>query len=178
MAKIHGIIAEFDNPSSLLKAGSAMHSKGFKHFDCHSPFPIHGMDDAMGLKRSPLGYIIAFFAIIGGLLGLGLQTWVHLIAYPHVISGKPYFAWQAYIVITFALTILFGAFGAVFGMLGLNKLPRYHHYLFYSDKFIKVSDDGFFVSVGANDTLFNKIETKDFLKSIGGKNIEVLEGDE
>lgn len=129
----------------------------------------------MGLKRSPLGYIIALFAIIGAIIGLGLQTWVHSIEYPLIISGKPYFAWQAYIIVTFALTILFGA---VFGMLGLNKLPRYHHYIFYSDKFKKVTDDGFFVSVGANDKMFDKKDTTDFLKAIGGKHIEVLEGDE
>ncbi len=178
MAKLHGLIAEFDSPGTLIKAGSAMRSKDYKHFDCHSPFPIHGMDDAMGLKRSPLGFIIAFFAIIGALLGLGLQSWVHAIEYPLVISGKPFFAWQAYTIVTFALTILFGAFGAVFGMLALNKLPRYHHYLFYSDKFLKFSDDGFFVSVGADDKNFDKKGTADFLKSIGGKNIEVLEGDE
>ena len=178
MAKIHGLIAEFDSPATLLKAGSAMHSKGFKHFDCHSPFPIHGMDDAMGLKRSPLGYIIALLAIIGAFVGLGLQTWVHAVEYPLVISGKPFFAWQAYTIVTFALTILFGAFGAVFGMLALNRLPRYHHYLFYSDKFQKFSDDGFFVSVGANDIIFDKTKTTDFLKSIGGKHIEVLKGDE
>ncbi len=178
MAKTLGLIAEFEGPSSLLKAGKAMCDNGFKLFDCHSPFPIHGMDEAMGLKRSPLGYIIAFFAIMGGSIGLGLQTWVHSVAYPHVISGKPFFAWQAYIVITFALTILFGAIGAVFGMLGLNKLPRYHHPLFYSDNFKKVTDDGFFVSVGANDKMFYKIDSTAFLKSIGGKNIEVLEGDE
>ena len=178
MAKIHGIIAEFDSASSLMKAGTAMRDKGFVHFDCHSPFPIHGMDDAMGLKRSPLGYIIAFFAIIGALCGLGLQSWVHSIEYPLVISGKPFFAWQAYAIVTFALTILLGAFGAVFGMLALNKLPRYHHYLFYSDNFTKFSDDGFFVSIGANDKIFDKKDTISFLKSISGKNIEVLEGDE
>jgi len=178
MAKIHGLLAEFDGPSSLMKAGKAMHDKGFEHFDCHSPFPIHGMDDAMGMKRSPLGYIIAILAITGALIGLSLQTWVHSIEYPLVISGKPFFAWQAYIIVTFALTILFGAFGAVFGMLALNKLPRYHHYLFYSDNFGKFTDDGFFVCVGTSDNNFDQKGTADFLKSLGGKNIEVLEGDE
>jgi len=178
MTKIHGLIAEFDDPSALVKAGAAMRDKGFKLFDCHSSFPIHGMDNAMGLKRSPLGYIIALLAIIGALLGIGIQTWVHLIEYPLVISGKPFFAWQAYIIVTFALTILFGAFGAVFGMLILNKLPRYHHYLFYSDKFKKFSDDGFFISVGSEDKIFDKLSTTDFLQVICGKNIEVLESDE
>jgi len=111
-------------------------------------------------------------------LPLIVPTWVHLIEYPLVISGKPFFAWQAYIIVTFALTILFGAFGAVFGMLILNKLPRYHHYLFYSDKFKKFSDDGFFISVGSEDKMFDKLSTTDFLQVIGGKNIEVLESDE
>lgn len=177
MSQVKGILAEFDSPQALLKAGKAINEKGFKKFDCHSPFPIHGMDEAMGLRRSPLGFIIAVFAIIGGLVGLGLQTWVHAIAYPLVISGKPYFAYQAYIIVTFALFILFGAGAAVFGMLGLNKLPTYHHPLFYSDKFKKVTDDGFFVSIGINDTLFDEIKTPKFLKSIGGKNIEIIEGE-
>ena len=178
MAQIHGIIAEFESPQALLKAGKELKEKGYKQFDCHSPFPIHGMDGAMGLKRSPLGYIIAFFAIVGGLIGFGLQSWVHSIEYPTIISGKPYFAWQAYIIVTFALFILFGAGSAVFGMLGLNKLPRYHHHLFYSDNFKKVTDDGFFVSIDVNDKVFSKDSTTSFLKSIGGKNIELLEGDE
>lgn len=178
MAQIHGILAEFDNPGALLNAGKQLREKGYKKFDCHSPFPIHGMDDAMGLKRSPLGFIIALFAIIGGLVGLGLQTWAHSIEYPLVISGKPFFAWQAYIIVTFALFILFGAGAAVFGMLGLNKLPRYHHPLFYSDSFKKVTDDGFFVSIAVSDTQFDKKSTVDFLKSIGGKKIEIIEGDE
>ena len=178
MANIHGIIAEFTGSGALLNAGKAMNEKGFQRYDCHSPFPIHGMDEAMGMKRSPLGYIIALFAIIGGLLGLGLQSWAHSVAYPLVISGKPFFAWQAYIIVTFALIILFGAAAAVFGMLGLNKLPRYHHQLFYSDEFKRVTDDAFFVSVDANDKLFDIKNTKAFLKSIGGKNIELLEGNE
>ena len=178
MANILGIIAEFDGPAALLKAGKAVSEKGFINYDCHSPFPIHGMDDAMSLKRSPLGYIIAFFAILGGLIGLGLQSWAHSVEYPLVISGKPFFAWQAYIIVTFALFILFGAGAAVFGMLGLNKLPRYHHPLFYSDKFKKVTDDGFLVSISAADSLFDKKGTTNFLRSIGGKNIEVFEGDE
>ena len=177
MAQIHGILAEFDGPSALLKAGKQLNEKGYRKYDCHSPFPIHGMDDAMGLKRSPLGFIIALFAIIGGLVGLGLQTWVHSIEYPLVISGKPFFAWQSYIIVTFALFILFGAGAAVFGMLGLNKLPRYHHPLFYSDHFKKVTDDGFFVSIASGDALFDKKNTAAYLKSIGGQNIEVIEGD-
>ena len=99
-------------------------------------------------------------------------------AIPIVFSGKPYFAFQAYVIVTFALFILFGAAAAVIGMLGLNKLPRYHHPLFYSDNFKKATDDGFFVSIDAEDKIFDKKETKTFLKSIGGKKIELVEGSE
>ena len=175
MNKVYGILAQFDGPTTLLKAGKTLNQNGYKEFDCHSPFPIHGMDSAMGLKRSPLGYIIALVAMLGGLIGLGIQSWAHSIEYPLIISGKPFFAWQAYIIVTFALFILFGAAAAVLGMLGLNKLPRYHHPLFNSDQFKQVTDDGFFVSIGANDKLFNKKVTIDLLKSMGATNIEVIE---
>jgi hypothetical protein len=176
MNKVLGIIAEFSNTTSLYHAAEKIRDKGFTKFDCHSPFPIHGMDDAMGMKRSKLAFIIAIFALIGALVGFGLQTWTHSIAYPNIISGKPFFAWQSYIVITFALFVLFGAFASVFGMLKLNKLPRFHHPVFYSDNFEKkASNDGFFVSIESDDPLFNKEETSGFLKSIGGIEIELLE---
>ena len=84
----------------------------------------------MGLRRSPLPWIVLVMGLAGAAGGFGLQWWVHAIAYPLVISGKPYFAWPAFIPITFELGVLFGALGAVFGMLGLNQLPMHHHPLF------------------------------------------------
>ena len=129
---IHGILAEFRNPLDLKHAAEKVRDAGYNKFDCHSPFPVHGMDQAMGLKRSKLGFVIAFFAILGGLIGFALQSWTHSIAYPLTISGKPLFAWQAYIIIIFALFVLFGAISAVLGMLHFNRLPRLHHPVFYS----------------------------------------------
>ncbi len=176
MNKPLGIVAEFSSPAALLHAAEKVRDKGFTHFDCHSPFPIHGMDEAMGLNRSILGYIIGFFAFVGAGVGFWLQSWSHAVAYPLVISGKPYFAWQAYIVITFALLVLFGAIAAVFGMMGLNRLPRYHHPVFFSDQFEKkVTNDGFFISLESTDPLFESIETKQFFNSIGSSHIELLE---
>ncbi len=172
---IHGILAQFKNPLDLMHAAEKVRDAGFTKFDCHSPFPIHGMDYAMGLKRSKLGFVIAFFALLGAAVGLGLQSWVHLIAYPLVISGKPYFAWQAYIIIIFALFVLFGAISAVFGMLHFNRLPQLHHPVFYSDNFKKVTDDGFFISIESDDPKFSSNDTKLFLQGIGGSNIELLE---
>ncbi|MFH2036910.1 MAG: DUF3341 domain-containing protein, partial [Candidatus Zixiibacteriota bacterium] len=147
-------------------------------FDCHSPFPIHGMDKAMGLKRSNLGWVIGLAAIIGTSSALGLQWWTSAIDYPLVISGKPLFSYQAFVPVTFALGVLLSAFAALFGMLIFNGLPRWHHPVFNSNNFAKATDDGFFVSIEADDPKFNQLETIRFLKSIGGTNCELLQENE
>jgi len=177
MKKAQAIIASFDTPGKLLHAAEKVRDEGYTHFDCHSSFPIHGMDDAMGLKRSPLGFIVGSMAILGAVVGMGLQSWVTTVDYPLIFSGKPLLSWQAYIIITFAMFVLFGAFGAVFGMLFLNRIPRWHHPVFYSDRFARVTDDGFFISIEADDTKFDLKKTAAFLASIGGKDIETIEGD-
>ncbi|MBC8042801.1 MAG: DUF3341 domain-containing protein [Rhizobacter sp.] len=176
LARPEGMLAEFANPAELLHAAEKLRDAGYKRFDCHSPFPIHGMDEAMGLAPSFLGWVVAAMGITGGSLGLIMQWWMSTIDYPLVISGKPYFSYQAYVPVTFELTILLAAFGAVFGMFIINRLPRYHHPVFHSDRFAKVTDDGFFVSVLRGSKKFNVEKTKQFLESIGGKNVEVLRG--
>lgn len=174
--KIYGAIAEFENPSELLHSAEKMRDAGFKKFECHSPFPIHGMDDAMGIKRSILGYIVFVFGLLGASGGFALQTWVHSVAYPLTYAGKPLFSWQAFIIVTFGLMVLAGAVSAVLGIFHLSKLPRYWDAIFYSDKFNKFSDDGFFISVESDDPKFNEKGTMDFLESIGGKFVEVIKG--
>jgi hypothetical protein len=169
--KIPGlIIAEFDSPADLMHAAEKMRDAGYTKFDCHSPFPIHGMDAAMGLKRSPLGYIIFVLGSIGFLGMVGLTYYTNMIGYPMVISGKPYFSWQAFIPVFFAITILLSAFGAFFGMLAINQLPKLFHPIFNSERFTKVTSDGFFVTVEQDDPKFT--EAKSFLESLGGKHIE------
>ena len=177
MSKTHAILAEFSNPATLMKAAEKVRDAGYEKFDCHSPFPIHGMDQAMGLKRSKVGYIVGGMTILGATLGMALQGWASTIEYPLVISGKPFFSWQAFIIVTFALFVLFGAFGAVFGMLHLNRLPRLHHPVFYSEKFAKVTDDAFYVSIEAEDEKFDNEQVKKFLSDIGGTDVELLEGE-
>ena len=172
--KVEGVLAEFADPASLMKAAEKTRYAGYKKFDCHSPFPIHGMDAAMGLKRSPLGWIVGLAALIGTSAALGLQWWTSTIDYPLVISGKPFFSFQAYVPVTFALGVLLSAFAALIGMLVLNGLPRLHHPTFYSDRFARVTDDGFFISIEAADPKFDAQETIKFLESIGGTNPEVL----
>ncbi|MGB5107968.1 MAG: DUF3341 domain-containing protein [Candidatus Zixiibacteriota bacterium] len=173
--EIKAIIAEFDSPADLMHAGEKVRDAGFISFDCHSPFPIHGMDKAMGLKRSPVGYIVGTAALIGFAAISGFIYWVSAVDYPMVISGKPFFSFQAFVPVVFAVTVLTSAITATFGMLIINKLPQLFHPLFESKNFVRFSDDGFFVSIDAKDSKFDAIRTKDFLKSIGGKNIEVIE---
>jgi len=175
--KTYGVIARFDGPAELLRAAAKVRDAGYKRFDCHSPFPIHGMDAAMGMKGSKVGYIAGVCGTLGGIGGLALQWWTSTIAYPVTISGKPYFSYQAYVPVTFGLTVLCAALGAVFSMLITNRLPRWFDGLFYSEQFsTRVNDDGFFVSIEASDAAFDAAKSRAFLESIGGKQVEVIKG--
>ncbi len=171
------MLAEFAGPAELLEAAEKLRDAGYKDFDCHSPFPVHGMDQAMGLKRSPLGYIVFAVAMLGFLGGITLEWWTSTIDYPLVISGKPFFSYQAYGPVAFAIMVLAGAFVSLFGMLALNKLPMYYHKLFNSHNFEKAMNDGFFVSVDAGDAKFDRQTTGKWLEEIGGKNIEMVEAE-
>lgn len=172
--KIDGILAEFSDPGALLKAAEKVRDAGFRHFDCHSPFPVHGMDEAMGEKRSPLGFIVGAMGLLGGGGALLLQWWTSAVDYPLVIAGKPYFDLPPFIPVTFELTILLAAFGAVFGMLALNRLPTFFHPVFHSDRFEKVTDDGFFISIESRDPQFDPEQTGEFLEEIGSEYVELL----
>jgi hypothetical protein len=132
------------------------------------------MDQAMGLKRSPVGYIAGLGGLIGGSSALLLQWWTSTIDYPIIISGKPLFSYQAYVPVTFGVTVLLAALGAFFGMLIINRLPQLWHMVFHSDNFEKFSDDGFFISLEAGDPKFDESKSQEFLKSIGAVNVEVL----
>ena len=175
--KIVGMLAEFANPAELIKAAKEVRDHGYQKFDCHSPFPIHGMDQAMGLKQSPLGYIVFLMGTLGLLSGIALTWYVAVDAYPLVISGKPFFSFQAFVPVYFELTVLLSAFGAVFGMFHLNRMPQFFHNLFYSDKFAKATDDGFFVSLEASDPKFDADKAKALFESLGASDIELIESD-
>ncbi|MEZ4702471.1 MAG: DUF3341 domain-containing protein [Rhodothermales bacterium] len=171
---VYGLLAEFSNPGTLLHAAKATREAGYAHFDTHSPFPIHGMDKAMGLGNSLVGYIV----LVGGITGLSIATWLQWwtgqVDYPLNISGKPFFAVEPSIPVMFELTILFSAFAAVAGMLALNGLPRPYNPLFYSNAFTRATDDGFFLHIAASDGQFDQQKTADFLKGIGASHVEVI----
>jgi hypothetical protein len=174
---IHGLLAEFENPAALLRAAARMRDNGCKKFDCHSPFPIHGMDEAMGLKRSPLGYIVFMVAAVGLAAGVLLEWWTSTVAYPLVISGKPFFSYQAYGPVAFAVMVLTSSFTALIGMLVLNRLPRYFHHLFQAKNFEKITNDGFFISVEKEDPYFDLEITRKILIEAGAKSVEVVQSE-
>src|SRR5205085_10456977 len=126
----YGILAEYASPADLYQACERVRDEGFSKWDALTRFPVHGLDQAMGLRRSRLPWIVLVLGLTGAALGFLLQAWVHTSAYPLVISGKPFLSWPAFIPITFEVAVLFAAFGAVFGMFGLNQLPMHHHPLF------------------------------------------------
>jgi hypothetical protein len=171
----YGILAEFATPAALYHACERVRDAGFTRWDAHTPFPVHGLSKAMGLRRSTLPWIVLVMALTGAAAGFVLQWWVHTSAYPLVISGKPFFTWPAFIPVTFEVSVLFGALGAVFGMLALNRLPMHHHPLFQSKVFERASDDTFFISIESWDPRFDPSGTATLLKSLGARNVELLE---
>lgn len=172
---VYGVLAEFPDPGSLLHAAEAVRKAGYRHFDVHTPFPIHGMDRAMGLGQSKVGYITLGGGLTGLALGWWLQWWTGEVDYPLNIGGRPFFAIEPSVPIMFELTILFSAFAAVFGMLALNGLPRPYNPLFYSKRFSRASDDAFFLHIAASDGRFDQEKTTALLRDLGGMNIEVIE---
>ena len=173
--KLYGIVGHFDDAAGLYQGAKKAKEAGYVAFDTFSPFPIHGIEKAMGLKPSRLPWIVCAGGALGGIGGFALQTWAATSAYKLTISGKPFFSYPAFVPVTFELMVLFSAISAVFGMLFLNKLPQHHFSYFKSRNFRKATSHGFFVSVDVHDPLFDKDKISGFLTGLGGQNIEFIE---
>jgi hypothetical protein len=171
----YAIMAEFDTPAAVLQAAGKVRDHGYRQWDVFTPFPIHGMDSAMGMKNSKVGW----FSFIGGCTGYTtgmLMIWfMNAVNYPIVIGGKPMFSPFAAFPPSYELTILFGAFGALLGMLFLNRLPRLHNPLLKNARFALATRDRFFVVIESSDPKYSEQETRRLLESIGSKHIEMVE---
>jgi hypothetical protein len=172
---LFGALAEFATPAELYHACEGVRDAGYTRWDAHAPFPVHGLERAMGLKASRLPWVVLVMALGGAAAGMGLQGWVSTVAYPLVISGKPFFSWPAFVPVTFELAVLGGALGAVFGMFAMNQLPTLHHPLFASKRFERASDDGFFISIESWDPRFDRDRTVDLLRRLGAQEVELVE---
>ncbi|MBE2205506.1 MAG: DUF3341 domain-containing protein [Chthoniobacterales bacterium] len=178
-APVFGVAAEFSCARDLYHAAEKIRDAGFRRWDVFSPFPIHGMDEAMGMRRSLLGKIVFIGGLSGFLMAVVLQFGPSSVLYPLVVAGKPtnLFTVPAFFPIMFEMTILFSAFTAVFGMLIMNGLPRLNHALFNWDRFKKVTEDKFFVAIESGDPKFSERAVRDLLESLGGTNITTIHGD-
>ena len=170
----YGLLARFNNAKEIYHACEKVRDAGYTKWDAHTPFPVHGLDKAMGLKSSKLPWIVLIMAVGAASGGMALQYWVATDAYALIISGKPLFSWPAFVPVTFELGILFGALGAVFGMFGMNKLPMLHHPLFSSKTFERSTDDSFFISIESWDPKYDANATAELLKQAGAADVEVV----
>ncbi len=169
--QIYGLMAEFDTTTDIVKAAEKVRDAGFTKTDAFSPFPIHEMDEALGIKRSILPYLVFAGGIAGLLLGMGMQYYMSVIDYPTMVGGRPHFSLPAFIPPAFELTILLAAFTAVFGMILLNGLPRPYHPVFNIARFSLASRDKFFLLIETEDPKFNYEETKKFMESLNPQEV-------
>lgn len=174
--KVYGLGAEFETSADLMAAAEKVRDAGFKRWDVHTPFPVHGMDAAMGLGKSWLSTAVLCGGITGLLTAVGLTFIPSWGIYPLIVNGKP-FNWAtvpAFFPIFFELTILFSAFATVFALLIMNQLPKWYHPVFNWERFKKATDDGFFVVIEARDPKFSESKTRELLESIGGKHVTLI----
>ena len=174
---IYGLMAEFEDPTSLVAAARRTREAGYKRFDSFSPFPIHELFDAMDCHDRRVPLFVLLGGIAGGLTGFGLQAWVSAVAYPLNIGGRPYISWPMFIPVTFELTILFAALTAVGSWIVLSGLPLPYHPVFNVARFTsRGSQNGFFLAIEAADAKFDRERTFEFLKGLGAREInEVAE---
>lgn len=175
---VYGVVAEYDTPEQLMEAANRALDQGYTRMDAFTPFPVHGLPEAIGFNESKVPWVIFFGGLIGAFSGVGLQYWVSAIAYPHNVGGRPYFSWPSFIPVTFECMVLFAAFGAVFGMLGLNGLPKPYHPIFNTPRFERASQDLFFLAIERRDPKFNEEEVTSFLQSTGARNVSSVNQDE
>lgn len=174
--KVYAIGAEFHNAGELFRAAEKVRDAGFKRWDVHSPFPIHGMDKAMGLGKSWLSAMVFCGGLTGFLFAIFLEFYPSLVLYSMDVHGKPdtWMTVPAFFPIMFELTILMSAWSAVSALCMFTQLPRWHHPIFNWDRFSRVSDNGFFLVIEARDPKFSESKTRQFLDDLGGSHVTLV----
>jgi hypothetical protein len=175
MAKLYGLLAEFEKPDDVVVAAEKTRSAGYKNVEAYSPFPVEGLAEALGFHRSRLPLVVFIGALLGLCGGYFLQYYAAVIDYPLRIGGRPFHSWVAFIPITFECTILIAGLSAVIGMLALNRLPAPHHPLFNVKRFEGASRNRFFLCIESTDPRFDPVETKKHLESLGPAAVHEVE---
>ena len=169
--KIYGLLAEFDTPTQLVDAARKTREAGFTKTDAFSPFPIHEIDEALGIKRSILPFLVFAGGVTGLLTGIVLQWFVHVYDYPIIVGGRPYFSLPSFIPPAYELTILFASFTAVLGMILLNGLPKPYHPVFNVPRFALATREKFFLLIERRDPKFDFEETRNFMQSLNAQEV-------
>lgn len=173
--RIYAIVGEFDDADTLVEAAGKARGEGYRKVEAYSPFPVHGLAEALEVRDSMV-FIITFLAGFGGfIVGCGLQAWTSSVDYPMNVGGRPYISWPSFVPVAYECTILAAAFGALIGMLGLNGLPRPYHSIFNTPNFERASQDKFFLAIESVDRRFDPVNTADFLKSAGATVVSEVE---
>jgi hypothetical protein len=177
-------LAEYDTPNAIAKAAMKVRDAGYQKWDCHTPYALHGMDEAMGLKSTKIGFISFFFGMLGVATAVSMMMYMNAWdfdfldigrGYPIVVGGKPPGAFPSMVPIMFELGILFCGLATLFGLFGIIKLPRHNHPIFQSERFEAATDDKFFISIEAEDQKFDLDRTKALLESTDPTHLELLE---
>ncbi len=171
----YGLMAEFDSAQALFDAAKKVGDAGYTKTDAFSPFPIHGLHEALGFKERLVAPVVFVGGITGVAAGYGLQYWTQVMDWPMNIGGRPYHSWVSFIPVTFEVTILLSAFAAVFGMLALNGLPQPYHPVFNAPRFNRATQDGFFLAIEAEDPKFDATATRNFLSSLNPREVVQVE---
>lgn len=186
--RLYGLMAEFQTPAAIMEAAKKVRAAGYRWWDCHVPFPVHGLDKAMGVRPTILPWIILCGGLAGSTTAVVLQYFTNVVdfgvlsgwelgvhGYPFQVSGKPLNSLPAFIPVIFELTVLFSAITAVVAMLLLNGLPRLYHPCLKNDRFIRCTDDRFFIVIEASDPKFSRAKTEEFLQSLNPNAVEELD---
>jgi len=173
-AAVYGAVAEFDSPESLLAAIRGARERGYSKLEAFTPFPVHGIDEALGARRSRLGIVVLVAGLFGTAAALLLIWYTGVIDYPLVIAGKPLFAFEFSIPITFELAVLLASFGAVIGMFVFNGLPRLYHPVFEHSRFERVTDDKFLLAIESDSADFDPARAVGVLEDLGGEHVEAI----
>lgn len=169
-----GMIAEFDDPAALLSAAKRARDAGYTKMDAYTPFPIDGLDEAVGFRKTRLPILVFLGGLGGAAAGFGMQWFSAVVHYPINIGGRPMNSWPAFVPIMFELTVLGAAFAAVMGMLALNGLPRPHHPLFNHERFELASRTHFFLAIESEDERFDAERTRRFMESLGAHDVAMV----
>lgn len=170
--QLWGVLAEFENVETVLAAAEKVREAGYTRWDVHSPIPIHGLDEAMGIRPSPIPWLVLGGGVTGAAAGLLLQWATNALDYPFLVSGKPLFGLPVAIPVTFELTILLASLGAIGGLFFFCGWPQLHHPLFAISRFERATNDRYFISIEATDPQFDATKTKWLLEDCGAREVE------